>query len=147
MAATFDPALPAALDRMRLALGDTNTGAAKPAGADPLQLPVDNAIYTGLLAYHGQDERAATVALADALIARYSQEPTKAALDGLESAEWAARLRGWETLAARLRAEVSADQARTARAASGSGLTVLTQRASGLGRNEYRAERRDDGVW
>jgi hypothetical protein len=108
MAATFDPALLTSRDRMRFDLGDTNVGAVKPAGADPLALPADDAVYAGVLARRGNDERLATLDLADALIAKYAQLETKASVDGVESAEWANRLAAWREGVARRRAKVAA---------------------------------------
>lgn len=135
MTTTFDSTLSTARDRMRLALGDTNTGVAKASGTDPMQLPVDDSIYAGLLAYHGNDERKTTLALAEALIAKYAQEPNKATLNNVQSAEWANRLQSWVTTATRLRAEIASAAPRS------TGTTVLTQRRDGTGRGEYR--RRD----
>jgi hypothetical protein len=109
MSATFDPALLTARDRMRFDLGDTNVGATKAAGADALALPVDDAVYAGVLARRGGDERLACIDLAEALIAKYAQAETKASVDGVESAEWANRLVAWRTLAQRLRGEIAAE--------------------------------------
>lgn len=108
MAATFDPAMLTPKDRMRFDLGDTDVNAAKATGADPLQLPVDDAVYAGALARRGNDEAKATLDLAEALIAKYAQMETKAAVEGVESAEWGNRLTAWRTLATRLRAEIAA---------------------------------------
>lgn len=106
--ATFNPALLTALDRLRFDLGDTNVGRAKPADADPLQLPVDDAVYAGVLARRGDDEDLAYIDLGDALIAKYAQMETKAAVEGVESAEWGNRLAGWREGVARRRAMVAA---------------------------------------
>lgn len=109
MAATFDPALTSARDRMRFDLGDTNVGLVKPAGTDPLQLPVDDAVYAGVLARRGDNERLATIDLGEALIAKYAQLETRAAVEGVESAEWGNRLAAWRATVARLRAELAAE--------------------------------------
>lgn len=109
MTTTFDPALTSAKDRMRFDLGDTNVGVVKAAGADPLQLPVDDAVYAGVLARRGGDERLATVDLADALINKYAQMETKASVEGVESAEWTNRLVGWRALTTRLRGELASE--------------------------------------
>jgi hypothetical protein len=106
--ATFDPDLLTARDRLRFDLGDTNVGAVKPAGADALTLPVDDAVYAGVLARRGGDERLATLDLVRALIAKYAQAETKAAVEGIESAEWANRLVAWRALESRLAGEVAA---------------------------------------
>jgi hypothetical protein len=142
MATTFDATLTAPKDRIRFALGDTNVGAVKAALSDLMELPVDDSIYAGLLAAHGQDERAVTLALAEALIMRYSQEPTKVGIGSVENAEWAARLTGWQHLASRIRAELEQESTQANRRAAQAGLTQLTQRASGLGRSEYRRNHR-----
>lgn len=109
MTTTFDPALTSAKDRMRFDLGDTNVGVVKAAGADPLQLPVDDAVYAGVLARRGGSERLASIDLAEALIAKYAQMETKASVEGVESAEWANRLVGWRALTTRLRGELAAE--------------------------------------
>ena len=114
MSATFDPALTTARDRMRFDLGDTNVSATKAAGADPLQIPVDDAVYDGVLARRGGDERLSTIDMADALVNRYAQEPSKADLPSGEAAEWANRLGGWRALSSRLRGEIEASAATTA---------------------------------
>lgn len=134
MTTTFDPALSTARDRLRFALGDTNVSATKSV-ADALALPADDAIYDGVLSYHGNDERKAGIALADALIARYSQEPTKVNLTNVEQAEWVGRLQAWRDYAGRMRAEVASV------AATSTGTTVVTQRANGAGRSEYTPSR------
>jgi hypothetical protein len=109
MAATFSPALATARDRMRFDLGDTNVGAVKAAGADPLALPVDDAVYDGALARRGGSERQALIDLAEALIAKYAQLETKASVEGVESAEWGNRLTAWRALATRLRGELASE--------------------------------------
>jgi hypothetical protein len=106
---TFDPALLTPRDRLRFDLGDTDVSAVKPAGADVLALPVDDSVYAGVLARRGNDERQATIDLADALIAKYAQMETKASVDGVESAEWGNRLAAWRALSTRLRGEVAAE--------------------------------------
>lgn len=107
--ATFDPALPTARDRMRFDLADTDVNRAKAETADPLTLPVDDAIYDGVLARRGNDERLALIDLADALYSRYAQEPSRAEISNVESAEWKNRLDGWKALATRLRGEIATE--------------------------------------
>jgi hypothetical protein len=109
MTATFDPALLTARDRLRLRLSDTDVGAAKSTGADPLALPVDDAVYAGALALHGNDERMAGLELVRALIGKYAQMETKASVDGVESAEWANRLVAWRALETRWATEIAAE--------------------------------------
>ncbi len=107
---SFDPTLASPLDRIRLDLGDTETGA---------ELIADETI-TAMLAYQGDDERKATVALASALIVRFAQQPGAVTLgDGEGRVEWGARLEGWEALIKRLTAELAASDASAARAAGG----------------------------
>lgn len=100
--ATYRAALPTARDRLRFAVGDTNVAAA---------LLVD-VTYDAILAGVNNDERLATVVVCDALISRYAQEPTRAEITGVESAEWRDRLSAWKGLAARLRAEATQEATR-----------------------------------
>lgn len=109
MTATFDPALLTPRDRLRLRLSDTNVGATKADGADALALPVDDSVYAGALALHENDERRAGLELVRALIGKYAQMETKAAVDGVESAEWANRLVAWRALESRWAAEIAAE--------------------------------------
>lgn len=109
MSTTFNPALLSATDRMRFTLGDTNVNLEKPAGADPMLLPADDDVYLGVLAMEGNDERAATLAMAEAFIAKYALEPTKADISEFESAEWRTRLDAWKAVASRLRGKIDAE--------------------------------------
>ena len=140
MATTFEPSLATARDRLRFDLGDTNVGVVKPAGADPLQLPADDAVYDGVLARRGNDERRATLDLAEALIAKYAQLETKAAVEGVESAEWGNRLAAWRELAKRLRGELAAEEA--AAPGGGSFRVMRPHRPGDARRAEYVADGR-----
>lgn len=91
MAATFDPALTDALDRLRFRLGDTDTTNA---------LLPDETI-TALLTLHSDDEDLAALALARGLIQRYAQEPTSVSVDGM-SVSWGERVESWRALVADL---------------------------------------------
>ena len=90
MAATYDPTLPAVRDRLRLALGDTDTAA-------PLLTDEE---YDGMLAHQGNSEAKTLIALARALIVRFAQKPTEVDVDGGVAVKWAERLRAWRELVA-----------------------------------------------
>lgn len=144
--ASFDPTLSTAKDRMRLLLGDTDVQRAKAVDADVMALPVDDAVYLGILAGQSQDERRATIALADALVVKHSQQETKASIDGVESAEWGNLLAGWREVASRLRAEIAAEAAaETARQRAG--FRVLRPTRGGEQGGEYHAGGRRGGTW
>lgn len=127
MSATYNPSLATPTDRMRLALGDTNTDA-------PLR-PDDT--YAAMLAHHGGDERKAKIELADGLVTQYAQMPSRLELAGDGgAAEWKDRLGAWSSLAKRLRDEIERD-ARAAAARAASGFRVLRPTRDGCVRGEY----------
>lgn len=95
MAATFDNTLPTALDRMRYALGDIVVAAA---------LEQDET-YAANLAIHG--EPIGTAVMAEALAARFAQEPDSFSGDGT-SITWRERVKTWLALATRIRQEEAA---------------------------------------
>lgn len=98
MAATFDWGLGRALDRVRFALGDTEVAEAL--------LPDES--YEATLATYDDDERRATLVLAEALIARYAREPEKVVVeDSRVEVAWGERLTAWVALVARLRVELT----------------------------------------
>jgi hypothetical protein len=92
----YSPSLTTATDRVRFAVYDVNDAA-------PL-LPVQT--YTALLTLYDGSEARATVAAAEALIARYAQEPDKVEIPGAVKVEWASRLQSWRAIANGLRAEL-----------------------------------------
>ena len=147
MGATFNPALLTARDRMRFDLGDTNVAVEKDDDADPLSLPVDDAVYAGVLARRGNDERQATLDLADSLIARYAQLETKATVDGVVTAEWGNRLAAWRALADRLRAAIASEAPTVA--GRGSFSVARAHRPGREGAAEYHGAGRDplDRSW
>lgn len=94
---SYDPGLVTARDRVRFAVGDTNSTA---------ELLGDET-YDALLAGTAGDESKATVQAAEYLIVRFAQEPDKLDLDGGKTAaEWGERIGAWRRLADRLRAEL-----------------------------------------
>jgi len=109
MATSFDPALSTPRDWLRFQLGDTNVYIEKADDADPLTLPVDDAVYDGVLARHSGDERLSAIYLSEAFIAKYAQMPNQAAITNVKSAEWRYRLDAWKALSARLRAEIATE--------------------------------------
>lgn len=94
MVATFDLNLPTARDRMRFALGDTNVAAA---------LEQDET-YAATLTLHG--EPLGTAVMAEALAARFAQEPDSVGIDGALSVSWRDRVKTWLALAQRIRTEL-----------------------------------------
>ena len=95
MTATFDNTLPAALDRMRFALGDVDVAVA---------LEQDET-YAANLALHG--EQLAIAVMAEALAARFAQDPDSFQTGSL-AVTWRERVKTWLALANRIRAELSA---------------------------------------
>lgn len=127
---TYDPALPDALSRMRHALGDTD-------GAAPLE---QDETYLATLSLHG--EALGTAAMAEALAARFAQQPDAVDVGGL-SASWRERVRTWLALAARLRAEAGAAAGKAESAAAAIAGSIIGRRED-RGASEYV---RPAGVW
>jgi len=117
---SYDPGLPSAKDRVRLAVGDTD-------GANPLRQ--DETINALVLA-HGEAE--ATAKLAEGLATQYAQQPDSVDLGGL-AVTWKDRVKAWLELAARTRDEAAA----TAAAAGGATASLATTRGEELAA-EYR---------
>ena len=129
---TYNPTLATPLDRLRYLLGDVDTDAAL--------LP--DATYTAVLGLYANDERLSAIQLATGLITRYAQEATSVSLGGI-SASYANRIKGWQDLIARLRAELASEAT-----LANSGFDVLRpQRADDNERAEYRRERGDVECW
>lgn len=95
MAWTYDASLPSAKDRVRLALGDTNTAN---------QLRSDETINALITAY---GEAAAAAQLADGLAAQFAQKPDSIGMDGL-TISWRERVRTWRELGSRLHGQIVA---------------------------------------
>lgn len=104
MAFSYDPALPGALDRIRLALGDTTAPG----------LRADETIAAMVVA-HGEAE--ATARLAEGLAAQFAQEPDALSADG-QSISWRDRVKTWLELANRMRGIAAAALAVSASAAA-----------------------------
>lgn len=96
MVATFNAALSSQRDRLRFALGDTDTEA-------PL-LPDET--YDAALEQQGSYPLAGAL-LAEALAARYAQEPDSVAISGELTVSWRVRVQTWLGLAAKWRAEAA----------------------------------------
>ena len=94
----YDPSLSTATDRVRFAVQDADDAA-------PL-LP--EATYTALIAIHNGVEKRATIAAAEALLARFAQRPDEVAVEGAVRVKYASRLAVWRTLAEGLRVELEA---------------------------------------
>ena len=114
MAWSYDPALPTARDRARLAIGDTD-------GAN--QLRQDETI-DALVAAHGEAE--ATARLAEGLATQFGRQPGSVAIPGGPTVSWGDRVRAWTALAGAMRTA----------AAVGTAATVST----GAARDGRRAE-------
>ena len=94
----YDPSLATATDRVRFSVQDVDDAA-------PL-LP--EATYTALIAIHNGVEKRATIAAAEALLARFAQQPDEVAVEGAVRVKYASRLAVWRTLAEGLRVELEA---------------------------------------
>lgn len=95
MSWSYDPLLPSAMDRIRLAVGD----------ADAMnQLRADETI-NALMTAHGEAE--ATARLAEGLATQYAQQPDSIGDDG-STISWRDRVKTWLELAKRMRAEAVA---------------------------------------
>ncbi len=112
---SFDPSLPGVRDRLRLQLGDTSGNAATELFPDT--------IYDATLAYNGNDEIKTVVALAEALIAKFSQAATRINLGDMEFS-WRDRLKSWSAVVEKFAGVASAE--------AGGGFNIL------------RAEREED---
>lgn len=86
---SFDPSLPSVRDRLRLQLGDTSGNAATELLAD--------SIYDATYAYHGNGESKTLVALAEALIAKFSQAASRINLGDMEFS-WRDRMVAWKAI-------------------------------------------------
>jgi hypothetical protein len=84
---SFDPSLPSVRDRLRLQLGDTDEGTEL--------LPDDT--YDAVYAYHGNSEAATLVALAESLIAKFSQAASRINLGDMEFS-WRDRMTAWKAI-------------------------------------------------
>lgn len=102
MTTTYHPEQDRVLDRLRFVLGDT-------ALDSPLVTPDETyaAVIVRFTMNSVFDERSATLALADGMIARLSLEATQTSQDGVQSATYANRLSGLQALATRLRKELA----------------------------------------
>lgn len=98
MTATYDENLPAALDRMRLQLGDTEVD------------PEENALIpdeTYLATLDRMVELEATAYLAESLATRFGQETGSVRLPSGLQVAWPDRVKTWLELAARLSARLT----------------------------------------
>lgn len=128
MAATFDPSLSTARDRIRDRVGDTNTAAPfKP-----------DETYDAYLAQHEQNERRATIAILDALIARASLDPSEVSVENGETVKWADLTKTWRAMRGQLQAEEDLANA------AGVGYRVLRPERGGACRGEYTRPRCQD---
>lgn len=133
MAATFDPTLPTARDRIRLLIGDHTFG-----GDPTAALRQDETIDSALLLTG--DYRLATAELADGLAAEYGQEPDSFTATGDMAISWRDRVKAWENLSARMRRAVDAETSIR------DGFRAVTPRRDFVPDAEYqRAERWNDG--
>lgn len=96
MAATFDPNITSATDRMRLDVGDTDVAAAL----------WQDETYAGMLARYAGSEPRATLAVAEASLIRFAQQPDSVEVTGAVKVAWKSRLDAWRALANGLRADL-----------------------------------------
>ena len=131
MAATYDPSLPTARDRMRQVLGDTDVDP----DSDAL-LPDET--YDARLEEHG--ETLATAILAESLAARYGQEPDAVSVGGQVQVSWRDRCRTWLELAKRLRSVAAS-------AVTAASATLGSTRPRRPGEDEHTEYWREWGPW
>ena len=86
---SFDPSLSSVRDRLRLQLGDT-TG-------DPATEFMDDATYDAVYAYHGNKEPETLLALAEGMIAKFSQAASRINLGDMEFS-WRDRMVAWKAI-------------------------------------------------
>jgi hypothetical protein len=96
---SFDPSLPGYRDRLRLQLGDTT-------GTPSIEFLSDE-VYDAAYAYNGNNESAALVYLAQALIAKFSQAASRINLGDMEFS-WRDRMTGWEAIVKKFEGIVAA---------------------------------------
>lgn len=92
----FNTALTTATDRVRFDVGDYSDAA-------PI---IAEAIYTAQIARYPTSEARATVAMAEALIVKVSQDPDKVEVTGAVKVEWQNRIKSWRALANGLRVDL-----------------------------------------
>lgn len=92
----FDTALADATSRVRFDVGDYSDAA-------PI---IAEAIYAAQIARYPTSEARATIAMAEALIVKVSQDPDKVEVTGAVKVEWANRIKSWRALANGLRVDL-----------------------------------------
>lgn len=86
---SFDPSLPTVRDRLRLQLGDTT-------GVEATEFMPDET-YDAVYAYHGNKEPETLLALAEGMIAKFSQAASRINLGDMEFS-WRDRMKGWQAI-------------------------------------------------
>lgn len=86
---SFDPSLPTVRDRLRLQLGDTT-------GVEATEFMPD-ATYDAVYAYNGNKEPETLLALAEGLIAKFSQAASRINLGDMEFS-WRDRMTAWKAI-------------------------------------------------
>lgn len=86
---SFDPSLPAVRDRLRLQLGDTT-------GNEATEFMADST-YDAVYAYHGNKEPETLLALAEGMIAKFSQAASRINLGDMEFS-WRDRMVAWKLI-------------------------------------------------
>lgn len=112
-AATFDPALPSAKDRLRLLLGDTGKAPTNyvsgPYDIAPPVADFPDVTYTTTLAQSTGSETAAALTLAQALLVKFGRMPSKVTI-GPDTFDYEARIKSLQALITQLTATQSAQQ-------------------------------------
>lgn len=120
MAFTYEPAHDEPRDRIRFALGDTDS-------TEPL---LQDETITAVLTQYSNDEERAIAHLAGGLVTRYSRMPDKIRKDDGTEVSWKERLTGWRSLSG---------LATAATATGGGGLTTRRAERYGESGAEYYA--------
>lgn len=105
---SFDPSLPTVRDRLRLQLGDTT-------GVEATEFMSD-ATYDAVYAYNGNKEPETLLALAEGMIAKFSQSASRINLGDMEFS-WRDRMKAWSAIVQKFEG--------IAASAGGGGFTIM----------------------
>lgn len=117
---SFDPSLPTVRDRLRLQLGDTT-------GVEATEFMSDET-YDAVYAYHGNREPETLLALAEGMIAKFSQAASRINLGDMEFS-WRDRMTAWKGIVEKF-SGISA-------ASTGSGFVIMYPQRDDENLSEY----------
>lgn len=117
---SFDPSLPSVRDRLRLQLGDTT-------GVEATEFLPDET-YDAVYAYNGNKEPETLLALAEGLIAKFSQAASRINLGDMEFS-WRDRMTAWKAITEKF-SGISA-------ASTGSGFVIMSPQRDDENLPEY----------